>query len=217
MIEAVLFDNDGVLVETEHLYFEASREILAERGIALDLEQFREISLTRGQSLIELARETGADDAEVRELAARRDDRYVELLERGIAPIDGVVALLERLRPHYRLAIVTTSLRRSFETAHRGTGLVGRFDLVLTREDYGRAKPHPEPYLTAAKRFGLEPEACLVVEDTERGLASAVAAEMRCVVVPQPLTREARFAGAYRRVERIEQVADVLDELQRAG
>ena len=110
--------------------------------------------------------------------------------------LDGVHDCLAWLRPRVDLAIVTTCPGRHFEIQHRDTGLLPRFDRILVREDYGRAKPDPEPYVTAAGRFGLRPEECVVVEDTERGLASALSAGMRCFAIPHGPSAGQRFAGA---------------------
>ncbi len=81
---------------------------------------------------------------------------------------------------------------------HAETGLLPFFDFILTREDYVLSKPDPEPYRLAMERSGCRPEECLVVEDSERGLQAALAAGIRCIVVPNDLTQGAAFAGAWR-------------------
>ncbi len=213
-VRAILFDNDGVLVETEHLYFRASREILAEEGVELDRDTFVDVSLRRGESLMRLA---PGDESAVRARTERRDRRYTELLEERSPAIPEAAAVLDALRARARLAIVTTSLRHHFESAHRRSGLLDRFEAILTREDYARAKPHPEGYLAASERLGVPREDCVVVEDSERGLAAAVAAGIRCVVVPRGLTVGGRFDGAWRVLDRLEQIPAALDLLDGAA
>ena len=84
-------------------------------------------------------------------------------------------------------------------------------DFVLTREDFREAKPHPEPYLTAMQRFGLQPARCVVVEDSQRGLAAAVAAGLECLVVLSPWTKDGDFRQAARVFDNIRPVpAEVL-------
>jgi beta-phosphoglucomutase-like phosphatase (HAD superfamily) len=83
-----------------------------------------------------------------------------------------------------------------FARAHARSGLLSYFELVLTREAYGQSKPHPEPYLTAVARLGVDPAACLVIEDSERGLIAAKAAGLACWVVPSPLTAAGCFDDA---------------------
>lgn len=193
---AILWDNDGVLVDTEPLYFEANRRVLLDFGVELDDASFARLSLIEGRSVLELARERGADGAALDTALARRDRIYDELLAREAAEIDGARDTLAALRPHARMGIVTSSRRDHFTTIHARTRLLPLIDFHLAREDYGRAKPHPEPYLTAVARFGLDPQATVVVEDTERGLQAALAAGLRCLAIPRGLSARGRFDGA---------------------
>lgn len=86
-------------------------------------------------------------------------------------------------------------------------------DFVFTHEEYANSKPHPEPYLTAMARQGLRPEQCVVVEDSERGLASALAAGLRCFVVLSEWTRDGDFRGACRVLENIREVPGAVLQL----
>lgn len=93
---------------------------------------------------------------------------------------------------------------------HRTTGLRKYFDFVLTASDYSRVKPDPEPYLRAVERSGVGREACVAIEDSERGLESAKAAGIRCIVVPSALTRGRTFAGAHRILGSVSEILTVL-------
>lgn len=198
MIKAVFWDNDGVLVDTEKLYFQATRERLLRTGVKLTKSLFRQISLVEGRSAFDLAREKGVSREEIERHHEERNRRYMELLSGGVSVMDGVEEILGALKGRVSLAIVTSSRREHFDAIHAGTGLLSWFDFVLTREDYVLSKPDPEPYLTALKRSGFKPDECLVVEDSPRGLASSLAAGIRCLVIPNDLTRGASFAGAWR-------------------
>ncbi len=137
---------------------------------------------------------------------------------RGDIPIlDGVKDALGELRGKVAMAIVTSSRRVHFDAMHAGTGLIPYFDFVLVREDYTLSKPDPEPYLTAMKKSGFGPEECLVVEDSPRGLASALAAGIRCLVVPNELTKGNAFAGAWRILESCSQVPAEIRRLDGNG
>jgi beta-phosphoglucomutase-like phosphatase (HAD superfamily) len=83
------------------------------------------------------------------------------------------------------------------------------FHFVLTASDYTHSKPHPEPYLLAVERSGFRPEECLVIEDSERGLTAALAAGLRCIVVPNAFTRGSNFAGAYKVLESLTELLTV--------
>ena len=91
---------------------------------------------------------------------------------------------------------VTSSDAEPFARAHRRVGILEHFEFALTREQYDRSKPDPEPYLRAVARVGLPAARCLAIEDSERGLRAAKAAGLTCWMVPSPLTRAEPFAGA---------------------
>jgi beta-phosphoglucomutase-like phosphatase (HAD superfamily) len=95
-----------------------------------------------------------------------------------------------------KLAIVTGCGRDQLALAHAASSLLGCFDLIVTSDDCVRSKPDPEPYLLALSRLGLRAEQCLAIEDSPRGLASARAAGVPCVVVPTELTCRLAFPGA---------------------
>ncbi|HZL16771.1 MAG TPA: HAD family phosphatase [Polyangia bacterium] len=196
MWDAILFDNDGVLVDTEGLYFRANREVLAGVGVALDEAAYVELFLREGTGAWHLAEARGLSAESVADLRAVRDRRYAELLDEAPIAIPGVAELLPALAARYRLAIVTSSEPDPFARTHVRTGLLPHFELVLTRADYQRSKPDPQPYLCAVGRLGLPPERCLVIEDSERGLRAAKAAGLTCWVVPSGLTAGGHFEAA---------------------
>jgi HAD superfamily hydrolase (TIGR01509 family) len=196
MFDVVLFDNDGVLVDTETLYFRATREALGEVGVALAEADYVELFLRQGRGAWHLAEAQGIDAATIDRLRQWRDDRYAALIDAGPVVIPGALAAVQRIAPGRRLAIVTSSMPEPFARAHARSGLLSYFELVLTREAYGQSKPHPEPYLTAVARLGVDPAACLVIEDSERGLIAAKAAGLACWVVPSPLTAAGCFDDA---------------------
>lgn len=209
MIKSVFWDNDGILADTEPLYFRATQEVLVRFGVELTQQQFIDISLKAGRSLFSLA----ADNLTPAELdAARRsrDERYAELLGEESRILPGVEETLAAMHGKVGMAIVTSSRPEHFALIHRHSGLLKYFDFVLTRDDYGHSKPHPEPYLTALCRSGVRPAECRVVEDSERGLLSAHRAGLRCLVIPGELTREGDFSSAERILADVREVPAAL-------
>jgi HAD superfamily hydrolase (TIGR01509 family) len=193
--EFIFWDNDGVLVDTEGLYYQASREALARIGFDLTTEQFAAISLSSGRSVFELAT---ADAALMEDLRLWRNARYSELLAGQDLVLPGVRETVARLAPRYGMAVVTSSRRDHFDLIHVGSGLRPFFDFILCREDYRASKPDPEPYRLALQQSGREPCRCLVIEDSARGLAAAKAAGLTCWVIPSAQTRGHAFPGADR-------------------
>jgi HAD superfamily hydrolase (TIGR01509 family) len=197
MFAAIFWDNDGVLMETEHLYYQANAEALARAGVELTLETFRELSLRRGESVLRLAATDGP------ELRKWRDARYYHLLGTEAQVIPGVVETLDLLHGRVPMAIVTSCRRDHFLQMHRASGLLGYFDFVLTREDYINSKPDPEPYLAASARAGLDPSACLAVEDSERGVTAALRAGLTVAAIPGTMNSGGDFAAARWRLETV--------------
>jgi len=112
----VLWDNDGVLVDTEGLYFQACKQVLGSVGIDLTLDHFKEISLRRGESTFVLAAEQGIDADTVSRLRKERDRIYAELLASRCPVIDGVEEVLRSLHGRVRMGVVTSARRQHFET-----------------------------------------------------------------------------------------------------
>ena len=199
----VLWDNDGVLVDTEELYFQATKSILKTVGIELTPEQFKDISLRRGESTFTLAAQQGFSNEEIAQLRAQRDRLYEDRLGSQSWAVDDVEEVLRSLHDQIRMGVVTSTRRQHFEIAHARTGLKKYLDFVMAHEDYQRSKPHPDPYLTAMERHGLRPDECIVVEDSERGLTAAMAAGLECLVVLSQWTKDGDFRGARKVLENV--------------
>lgn len=210
MIKNIIFDNDGVLVDTEKLFFQACQQSLKDIGVELTLESYLDISLRQGKSCMHLASRIGYDDDQIYQLRLDRDVVYCDLLRSSTFVLDGVQRVLESLHGTIKMGIVTSSPRPHFELIHAQTGITSFMDFVYTQEDFPRLKPHPDPYLLALDKQNLKADETLVIEDTERGLASAIAAGMRCVVVPTEISKSCEFKGAYRVLQRIEEVLEIL-------
>ncbi len=136
MIKAIFWDNDGVLVDTEHLYFEACRDTLRQVDVELSLAQFVHFTLDLGQSPLTLAARQGVSDDRLESLQQQKNRRYAELLEGGAEPMGGVAETLAALHGKVAMAIVTSSRRDHFDLIHRHNGLLKYFDFILTREEF---------------------------------------------------------------------------------
>ncbi len=190
-VEAVLFDMDGLLLDTEAVYIVA----LQAAAVALD----REMPLDLCHSMVGIpGRECdimiadfygeGFRIADFREQFSHHSRR---LLEGGIPVKPGVVELLDFLAGRVLSLAFATSAGRATAESHLGkAGLLERFDAVATRDDVAQAKPHPDVYLEAARRLGVAPDRCIAFEDSNVGLAAAHAAGTMAFMVPdllQPL------------------------------
>lgn len=213
MVDAIFWDNDGVLVDTEHLYFEATRAVLATVDIPLTDDDYRALFLVQGRGAWHLAEARGLPPSQVEALRQQRNALYALLIAEGPRVLPGVREVVSTLHGRYRMGVVTSSRRDHFEIIHRETGLLEYFDFVVTADDCARTKPCPDPYERALEVSGVSRDACLAVEDSERGLEAATGAGIRCVVVPSRLTQSQIFEGAVRRIERIGELPELLTAL----
>ncbi len=206
----LLWDNDGVLVDTEQWYFQATREVLAEIGVELTEALYFEHFLASANGAWHLAAARGLSETEITRLQRKRNERYQHQLEHQPLAIPGVRESLQALRPHFTMGIVTSSRRSHFETIHRRTGLMEFFDFALTAEDCEQCKPAPDPYLQAIACSGFPAAKCLAIEDAPRGVIAARAAGIDCWVIPTVLSRSWDFSGATRILSGVTEVASLL-------
>ena len=206
----ILFDHDGVLVDTEHLYFRATSETLATVHIEFGLMDYLSLQADGGNAWTGMS-DRGYTDLEVEKKKDERNTLYQKYLKSEDLEIPEVVSTLASLRPKFGMAIVTTAKQIDFDLIHESREIVNFMDLILTNKDYPRSKPYPDPYLTALEHFGIEPQNALVVEDSERGLRSAVAAGIDCAVVHHPFTEPQDFSKATYRLNKFSELLELLD------
>lgn len=208
----LLFDNDGVLVETEPYYYKANVKALAEFGLELTFDVYMEI-MARGGTAWELAEKHGIAQGEIDKKRAQRDIYYREFIENEKIEIDGVVDVLKELSKSYQMGIVTTSRRVDFDLIHNQRDIVKYMDFTLCVEEYSRSKPYPDPYLAGMKKFNALKEECIVIEDSQRGLSSAVNAEIDCVIVKNEFTATHDFSKAMYKIDSIKDLQGLLENL----
>ncbi len=209
--KAILWDNDGVLVDSERLFYQANRDFFREYGIELTPRQFFDWYLQDDCGAWHLL---GVSGPQVDHLRAQRNVIYNRLLrEADDLLVPGMDGLLTGLTPHLRMGIVTSSRREDFLTIHTRLPLLRHFEFALTGEDYTHSKPSPEPYLLGLERLGLGAEDCLVIEDSPRGLQAAKAAGIDCIVVRTALTEGYEFPGASAIVNSTAELADAIQTL----
>jgi len=208
----ILFDNDGVLVETEKWYFEANVKALKELNIHLDLQRYLKI-MAKGGTAWEVAFEQGVSKDIVDIQREKRDYFYQEFLTTKNIEIEGVKSLLEQLSKTYKMAIITTSRRVDFDLIHKNRGITNFMDFTLCVEEYAKAKPAPDPYLAGLKRFNAKKEEAIVVEDSQRGLSSAFNAGIDCVIVHNEFTKNHDFSKANYHIKKLEELKKLLSTL----
>jgi putative hydrolase of the HAD superfamily len=190
---ALVFDFDGLILDTESCTYETTAAIFAEHGQTIELGWWHSILGTADRRhWTDVLSERLGRPVDREALVARREARRMAIL-RELPPADGVVALLDVAADHGIPAAVASSSRLDWVGGHLDRlGLRRRFAAVVTSDDVGgdpdRTKPAPDLFLVAAERLGVPPARCVAFEDSPHGIAGARAAGMAVVAVPGPMT-----------------------------
>ena len=186
MIEAVVFDLDGVLIQTEEVWDEVREELVRERGGQYGPEAQRAMMGMSSPEWSEYMHSVlGIPDApeEINaEVVRRMEARYRERLPL----IPGAMEAVERLAARWPLGVASSSNRPLIDAVLELSGLGRFFRATVSSEEVPRGKPAPDVYLEAARRLGVAPESCAAVEDSHNGIRSAKAAGMRVIAIPNP-------------------------------
>lgn len=196
-IAAVVFDLDGLMFNTEEVFNRAGRELLRRRGQEMSEQLLSAMMGRRAPEAFAILIETLGLKETVEELMAESGAIFEAMLHQHIAPMPGLFELLAMIEKRgLPKGVATSSGRAYLEDVLGRFDLLKRFPLLLAAEDVTHGKPHPEIYLTAAKRLGVEPAEMLVLEDSEAGTQAAAAAGAFAVSVPHVHSASHDFSRA---------------------
>ncbi|MER7108716.1 HAD family hydrolase [Streptomyces sp. NPDC000229] len=183
---AVIFDLDGTLVDSEPNYYEAGRRLLERYGVTdFGWERHTDFIGIGTRETLEILKEEYGIDAPVEELLAGKNRHYLELARAATEVFPEMRTFVRRLHAQgVPMAVASGSSRATIEAVLGGTGLDAYLTTLVSAEEVERGKPAPDVFLEAARRLGVEPAHCVVLEDAPPGAAAAEAAGMRCIAVP---------------------------------
>jgi beta-phosphoglucomutase len=193
-IQAIVFDFDGVLADSEPLHLRVYQELLEPQGIHLDQATYCEKYL--GFDDEGVFRQIALDyslllgDEEIEMLIAEKARRFEKLVSRGDVLYPAAAPCVRRLAEAWPLGIASGALRDEIELMLRGAALLDAFTFIVSSGDTEHTKPAPDPYLRAAALHGVAPAACVAIEDSHWGLQSARAAGMRTIAVTHTYPRD---------------------------
>ena len=207
---AVIFDMDGVLIDSEPLHERAQTIVFAENDLEVPERLFGEFKGQREEDVFRyVVSEFGRDGLDPAELVRRKHETYRELMTE-LRPIDGSIPFVRLLQERgLRLALTTSAIRRDQEFALEMLGMQSMFEVVVTSDDVIRPKPDPEPYRITVERLNLDAGDCLVIEDSLNGVRSAVGAGCKVAGITTSFGREALVdAGAHVVVDSFEELLE---------
>jgi len=187
MITAVIFDMDGVIVDSEPIHIEAEKQTLLKYGVKITTEELRTYTGTTAEfEFNDLIRKYKLNTT-AKTLFDVKEDIMFRLLEERTEPTKGVIDLIKSLKQQgFKLGIATSGHRKLAHYYADKLGIASFFDAIVCAEDITHSKPDPEIFLKTAQRLGVEPTQCIVIEDAKLGIEAAVKAGMKCVGYSNP-------------------------------
>jgi putative hydrolase of the HAD superfamily len=195
MIKAIIFDFDGLLVDTESIWYEAYRDALVEHDFHLTLEHFGRVIGTSSGALNRLIQDNVAMDVDIDVINDKAHKLYNDIL---LTPVlrEGVQTYIDSAKEaDMKLAVASSSSRDWVEGYLSKLGILQEFNVIKTREDVEQVKPDPSLYLVALEELEVDAIEAIVFEDSFNGLKAACAAGIKCVIVPNPVTAHLPFEG----------------------
>jgi HAD superfamily hydrolase (TIGR01509 family) len=197
MIKAVVFDMDGIIIDSEPLQMIAINQVMAQWNIHLTDKEFQKM----------IGRKLADDFAEMQQqynipvdyptFAKQKREAYHSILEKNLVEMPGLSPLLDRLlTAKYRLAVASSSSRRDVNMVLNGINIADKFEVIASGDEVEEGKPNPALFLLAAKRLNLPVSDCVAIEDSNPGLRAAKDAGMKCIIVPHQHTQEQDFSRA---------------------
>jgi len=219
MLRAIVFDCDGVIVDSEPHHFKAFQQILKEEGIPFTKEEyFKKYLALDDKACFETvlaAHEKAYDNRILKDLIVRKMEVYRRMSQQELFLYPGVVEFIKKAQGSYRLAIASGAFRGEIKFALDKAGLQPAFPVIVSAQDVKNSKPHPEAFLLALQLMNekhptpspsIRPDECLVIEDSIHGVEGARAAGMRCLAVSNSYPKE--------KLGRADRVIASLEELE---
>ncbi len=198
--QAIIFDMDGLMVDTERLYFACNHEIAARYGKSVGHDVLRQMMGRAPLESIGLFCEALQISQSPAAILAEREELMVARLRGGFTAMPGLRELIEHVNGRYRLAIATGSPQRFLDIIVDQLKLRDHFEVLQTSDGIRQGKPHPEIYLRAMARLGVRGEHCIVLEDSPNGVKAGRAAGAYVIAVPNEHTQDGDLSAAHVRV-----------------
>ena len=182
--EAVIWDMDGVIADTAPYHCKAWRDVFHKRGVKFTEEDFKRYFGQRNDTIIHNNIGRCISPGEVDTIAAEKEENYRQRVAQNIKPLPGAIELIRSLSERrVKMAIASSAPMGNIQLIIRGLGINNCFQAIVWGREVTEGKPSPQGFLLAAKKLGVEPQNCIVIEDAIAGVDAAKSAGMKCVAV----------------------------------
>lgn len=182
MIKAILYDVDGLMIDSERLGMKIAKQVMKTYRFNLSKKETLSFIGVTDEKFYKDLFKSKELNLNVKDAVKQHFEIYEKQLQ-TVKVFSGVLESVKRLKPKFKLGVVSGSTRYQVNTILKRIGIDKYFDLVLTCEDYKNSKPNPEPYLLAAHKLKIQPKECIVLEDAPTGIKSAKEAGMSVIAV----------------------------------
>jgi putative hydrolase of the HAD superfamily len=215
MYKAIIFDFDGLIVDTESVWYDVTKEVMLDYGCDLKLENFAKYIGTTGGGLYDELNAMSNQPIDRELVKSRTNDLYQQRKDQ-FALREGVLDYLQAAKEHgLKIGLASSSSRKWVVDYLERFKILDFFQVIKTSDDVQKVKPDPELYVKALQELGVEANEALCFEDSLNGLTAAVGAGLHCVIVPNPVTQYLDFKGHVHRLTSMSELSfdDLLDHL----
>lgn len=206
MIKAVIFDLDGVLIDSSKEHYLAWKRLFKEKGILINKQIFKEIFGMGNKEILGKILKRELSEKELEEFSDLKEKYYRQYMRgKSIRPMLGMKALLENLKQRFKMSIATSTPRENLNLILEKLKIKEYFEALATGDEVAKGKPNPDIFLLAAKKLGEEPQRCVVVEDALSGVEAAKRAGMKCIAITTTRKRN--------ELEKADYIIDNLNEI----
>ena len=181
---AVIWDMDGVIADTAPYHLKAWQEVFQKRGVKFTDDDFRRHFGQRNDTIIRTTLGEGISPSQIGVIAEEKEGNYRQRVRQNISPLPGAVKLIRSLKEHgFGVALATSAPIENIQLVMRGLDIEDSFQAIVSGREVKEGKPSPQGFLLAAKKLGVEPGNCIVIEDAPAGITAAKRAGMHCLAI----------------------------------
>jgi len=207
MSKAVIWDMDGVIADTGPYHFKAWQEVFQKRGINFTEENFQRNFGQRNDTIIRNVLGEQMSQDEIDAITGEKETDFRQRVRQNIKPLPGAIKLLKSLSEHgFKIALASSAPMENIQLVTQGLGINNYFHSIVSGRDVTEGKPSPQGFLLAAKKLGIAPQNCIIIEDAVAGVTAAKRAGMRCIAVTNTHPRES-LTGADLVIDTLETVS----------